>query len=103
MEKDWQWAIGAILAPLVIVFVANTWEQGGSAARDVELRHSSELSEIRNENARQTDRLSELGKLNAETAARLEALGDRQSRVERKLEDIERRNWGLGDHDGSNK
>jgi hypothetical protein len=103
MEKDWQWMIGVILAPLAIVFVANTWEQGGSAARDVELRHSSELIEIRNENTRQTDRLSELGKLNAETAARLESLTDRQSRVERKLEAIEQRSWGLGAHDGSAK
>lgn len=95
MDKDWHWVLGAVLAPLLIVFVSNTWEQGGASARDIEARHSAEIIEIRHENDRQTDRLAELGKLNAETAARLEALGDRQDRVERRLDAIEQRSLSL--------
>ena len=93
MNKDWQWALGALLAPLFIVFVATTWEQGGASARDVDARYGAEILEVRHENIRQTDRLAELGKLNAETAARLEALGDRQDRLEKKIDDIERKTW----------
>jgi hypothetical protein len=96
MKQEWQWALGALIAPLVIVFVANTWEYGDAVARDAEARHLADIVDIRHENDRQTDRLSELGKLNAETAARLEALGDRQDRVERRLDDIERQSRGKG-------
>lgn len=93
MNKDWGWVLGAVLAPLLIVFVANTWEQGGASMRDHEARFSAELLDVRQENGRQTDRLAELGKLNAETAARLEAIGDRQDRVERRLDAIEEKSW----------
>lgn len=95
MNKDWQWAIGVLIAPLVVVFMSTTWDQQDSAAREIELRHTAEIIEIRGVNDRQTDRLAELGKLNAETAARLEAIGDRQDRVEKRLDAIEQKSWGL--------
>lgn len=91
-----QWLVGVILVPLTIVFVSSTWEANGSAARDMESRHFSDIEQVRRDNDRQTDRLSELGKLNAETAARLEALGERQSRVEQRLDEVEKKSWSLG-------
>lgn len=95
MNKDWHLILSAVLAPILVVFVATTWEQGGTSARDVDSRHSTDIAEIRHENSRQTDRLGELGKLNAETAARLEAIGDRQDRVERRLDAFEQRSLSL--------